>query len=275
MNPATNTDTIAQQPPNQKFEFASILIVDDERFDRTRLRNLCRDLPFTTLITEADSMQMLREKLSKDHFDLILLDYHLTDGTGLHAADLIRANSVNRHAAVVMVTGTDQNDIAIAALKSGFSDYLTKGNLDAPTLINTATTALERKKSARNLSTSLAERSALHTSLQSFSRACTHDIKPIVSRIMRQMRDLRVDETLSAQDRSAQVENIEGSLRRLWAFLDGLDQMSPPPVESGPTIARYRQNLATASSAINLRVPTQKPQKATPKPPSIFRRRPD
>ena len=49
--------TRIQQHPHQKAavapEFASILIVDDNDFDRSRLKKLCRAFDFTTHVMEA------------------------------------------------------------------------------------------------------------------------------------------------------------------------------------------------------------------------------
>ncbi|MDB4187821.1 response regulator [Sulfitobacter sp.] len=104
-------------------------MVDDNDFDRSRLKKLCRAFDFTTHAMEASSLRYLRDRLKKDRFDLILLDYHLNDGTGLEGVDIIRADAVNCTAATVMITGTEQNDIAVQALKLGFSDYLTKDEI--------------------------------------------------------------------------------------------------------------------------------------------------
>jgi len=89
----------SQRAPCHDVEFVSIPIVDDECFDRKSLRHLCKDLPFATNLVEAASLHMSGDKLTKDHFDLILLDYHIADGTGLekkkYARD--RANNKTEH----------------------------------------------------------------------------------------------------------------------------------------------------------------------------------
>lgn len=278
MSHFTKIDVSAQQQAASAPEFASILIVDDQQFDRNRLKKMCRALTFTTHITEADSLSALRKKLTKDHFDLVLLDYHLTDGTGLEGVELIRADSVNNAAAVVMITGTEQKDIAIQALKSGFSDYLTKDELNEEMLTRTAITALQKSQLARGMSASNAQRNMMHANVKSFSRECAQDIKPIVSRMMRQMRELREIDRLSAEETTEKIVRVEGSLRRLWTFLDGLDQLANQPGSEGLTVADERRRRPTSPSSINVRVPSERPDRPTPKqikPPSIFRRRSD
>jgi CheY-like chemotaxis protein len=271
------TATPAQQAAHAP-QFASILILDDEEFDRKKLQKLCRGLAFTTHVIEAASLAELRSKLSKDRFDLILLDYHLPDGTGLDGVEIIRADPVNCHAATVMITGTDQADIAIAALKLGFSDYLIKEELSAQTLERAAVTALQKSQLARGMAAHAAPPVPMNGSVQSFSRARAQDIKPVVSRIMRQRRGLRDIEQITAEDATRRVELVEGSLRNLWAFLDDLDHLGADRPAQGPTVSMSRNAALPASVIVNARVPTYRPKKLTPessRPPSIFRRRPD
>lgn len=259
-------------------EFASILIVDDQRFDRRRLRGLCAALPFTTQIVEASSLAALRSTLTKDRFDLILLDHHLTDGTGLEGVEHIRADRTNKDAAVVMITGTEQTDVAVQALKMGFSDYLTKEELNEQTLTRAAITALQKAQLGRSADSATAQASS-DASIHSFSRACAKDIKPIVSRMMRQMRDLREIEALPPLKAKERVEQIEGSLHRLWAFLEDLEEIGASPQASAPGFA----GTGDATAPITLRLPSGRPgsktgpnaPKKTVKPPSVFRRRPD
>jgi len=246
-------------------QFASILIVDDQVFDRTRLVKMCRSFGFPTQAVQADSLAQMRDRLLKDRFDLVLLDYHLTDGTGLEGVEAIRADSVNSHAAIVMITGTAQHDIAIQALKLGFSDYLTKDELSEETLTRAAITALQKSQLTRGMAAQ--SRSRTQTSVQSFSRQCARDIKPIVSRIMRQTRGLRAKECSDPAIMAQRVERMEGSLLRLWSFLEDLDQMGAGTDANGPTVNK--------AAGINARVPSQRGSAATPKPPSVFRRRPD
>ena len=256
-------------------EFASILIVDDQRFDRARLNRMCRAFDFTTQVVEADTLAAMRDKLKKERFDLVLLDYHLTDGTGLQGVEEIRADHVNSGAAAVMITGTEQTDIAFQALKLGCSDYLTKDELSQETLARAAITALQKAQLAKNLAGRSAGRPQMHETLQSFSRECAQDIKPIVSRIMRQMRDIDLS---NPQDAAERVEKVNGSLRRLWAFLDDLDHLGSTFTHTEPTIAGQRENSQLAQMRINARVPTAtrgRPALKQAKPPSIFRRRPD
>ncbi len=258
-------------------EFASILIVDDQEFDRLRLRKLCAEFEFKTHLTEAASLAEMADKLRKDRFDLVLLDYHLSDGTGLQGVEAVRADPVNCTAATIMITGTEHRNIAVQALKLGFTDYLTKDELSDETLRRAAITGLQKAKLARDMLAQSALRNLSDDTLQSFSRECAQDIKPVVSRMMRQMRELRQIGDLSVEEATDRVERVEGSLRRLWAFLDQLEKLGEATqAPAMPTVPSVRGQTISPVHVINTRVPSERPVRAAPKqPPSLFRRRPD
>ena len=229
-------------------------------------------------MVEADSLTALKDRLKKDRFDLILLDYHLGDGTGLQGVEIIRDDDVNCTAATVMITGTEQNDIAVQALKLGFTDYLTKDEITEQTLTRAAITALQKSQLARAMTAQGGSNALTNETVQSFSRGCAKDIKPIVSRMMRQMRRLREIDQIAAEDAVARVEQVESSLRRLWFFLDELDHLGGTAQPEGPSVPTTRGSSVPRTFGINARVPSMQPKKASSpaaQPPSIFRRRPD
>jgi len=260
-------------------QIASILIVDDQRFDRSRLRRMCGNLGFTTHIDEAESLDALRDRLRKDRFDLILLDHHLADGTGLEGVEIIRADTVNRGAATVMVTGTDHADVAVRAHKLGIHHYLSKEELTLEKLRQATLGALKKTPDYIENAPQSSHRSSGRDELRSFSRECARDIKPIVSRMMRQMRELREIDELPPEEAALRVERVEGSMRRLWAFLEDLDELGAnAPATEAPTISHLRSEMDARAARVQLRVPSIAPQKLSKKPlktPSVFRRRPD
>jgi len=63
-------------------------------------------------------------RLETQHYELILLDYRLPDGTGLDVLDWLAGNK--RDEAVVMISGEDAIDAAIGALRRGADDFVRK-----------------------------------------------------------------------------------------------------------------------------------------------------
>ena len=99
-----------------------ILVVDDE----ADLREL---LEITLLkmgldVDSADSLAAARSYLEKTAYALALTDMRLPDGLGLELVDEI--SSRFKHTPVAVITAFGSADNAVAALKAGAFDYLTK-----------------------------------------------------------------------------------------------------------------------------------------------------
>lgn len=234
---------------------ARILIVDDHRFDRMRLKRLCGGLDFPTRLAEADSLAAMRREMDEGRFDLILLDYTLPDGTGLQGLEIIRAHPKNAGAATVMITGTDQTEVAIEALRGGCSDYIDKDELSPAALRRSAINALQKSALQLGIETQEHKRGQVEELLQKFSGECAEEIKPIVSRMLRQMRGLREAGPGNAAALTDGLGDIERSCLRLWEFLEDLsdykgddlaqEAFSDPPFQPTPGLGAGRSRLVT------------------------------
>jgi DNA-binding NtrC family response regulator len=99
-----------------------ILIVDDDRLFGDVLKDdlSSRNLEPTVLHSVADA----RRLCSKSAFDLVLLDNHLPDGSGLEVLPDIL--SLNDRAKVIMITAFPNFNNAVQAIKNGAYDYISK-----------------------------------------------------------------------------------------------------------------------------------------------------
>ena len=97
-----------------------ILLVDDDRIDRMAVVRLVRAHNLPYIIDTAGSLAEAREKLEHNHYDLMMLDYMLGDGTGIEL--MPNANGIP----VIFVTGSGDEHIAVNAMKMGAYDYLIK-----------------------------------------------------------------------------------------------------------------------------------------------------
>lgn len=64
--------------------------------------------------------------------DVVLLDLHLPDGKGLTNVRALQA--VSQLAPIVVLTGIEDEELALACIGAGAQDYLIKGGLQTPTL---------------------------------------------------------------------------------------------------------------------------------------------
>ena len=84
-------------------------------------------------------------RLQKEPFDLILLDFNLPDSRGLATMKSFQKDAA--HLAIVVITGMDEEAIALEALKNGAEDFLVKSEFDGSLLVRSARYAVERKRS--------------------------------------------------------------------------------------------------------------------------------
>lgn len=76
-------------------------------------------------IIHVNTLSDARKRLKKDkEYDLALIDMHLPDGNGLEL--LVELREKNLSCAIIVLTGSGDEESAVAALKAGADDYLTK-----------------------------------------------------------------------------------------------------------------------------------------------------
>ncbi len=99
-----------------------ILVVDDEPAQREVISGFLRKQGFE--VVTADSGERALELFRQDAFDLILTDQKMAGMTGL---DLMQAvHTINSDTPVILITAFGTIAAAVAALKKGAIDYLTK-----------------------------------------------------------------------------------------------------------------------------------------------------
>ena len=107
-----------------------ILLVEDNAGDSRLLREILREIPTAKFqLTQAERLAEALARLAAESFDLVLTDLTLPDSQGLETFQKIHAQA--RHTPVVVLSGVDDESLAITAVREGAQDYLVKGHLDA------------------------------------------------------------------------------------------------------------------------------------------------
>lgn len=212
----------AQKRSPQLPTFASVLIVDDERFDRARIRRICNDLDFETHIVEAATLEDMGSALASDVFNLIFLDFNMPDGDGLLALNAIQLSEKNRSAAVIMVTGDDDIDVAIAAMTNGCSDFIKKEDVSLESVRRASINVLQKAALNKGIEDEASMRLHVEAVLDQFTRQCVEEFQPMLYNVMRQVRGLqtvRMDENKY----TILVTKIEKSCERLFDFVADIE----------------------------------------------------
>jgi PAS domain S-box-containing protein len=102
-----------------------ILLLEDNATDADLTqRGLLRSMPNCT-IRIAQTLKQAQEMLKiENDFDIALLDMKLPDGTGMEMLMNIRQTEPN--IPVIILTGSGNEEVAVAALKAGANDYVIK-----------------------------------------------------------------------------------------------------------------------------------------------------
>jgi two-component system response regulator AtoC len=97
------------------------LIVDDDPEALQVLDEFVKREGFT--VTSARTLGEAREGIATNSPDILLVDIHLPDGSGI---DLLEGLQANAGPEVVLITGNASVETAVDALRRGAADYLTK-----------------------------------------------------------------------------------------------------------------------------------------------------
>ena len=119
----------------------TILVVDDDTAHRTMLRTLVGGWGYE--ISEADDGGSAIGMVRQQPYDLVLMDVRMLKVSGLEALAAIK--SINPAIPVVIMTAFSSVETAVAALKQGAHDYLTKP-LDFDKLRITLERAMEHSR---------------------------------------------------------------------------------------------------------------------------------
>ena len=137
-----------------------VLVTEDCRTDRRLVAAMLESGPARSeqqvVVEEAETLAATLELLLVGGIDCLLLDLQLPDADAL--VGLKQVLTAAPDLPVVVLTGTDDADLAARALSWGAQDYLVKGRVDVDGLLRTIRHAMERKEVQNALSQALSER---------------------------------------------------------------------------------------------------------------------
>jgi DNA-binding NarL/FixJ family response regulator len=116
-----------------------ILLIDDSPVDRVMYRSLLSKNVPGLVFEEASNAREGLSLLRLSRYDCVFLDYLMPDGNGL---EVLSALDRNITSPIIMLTGTDDTDTAVEALKAGARDYLVKDRIDTGTIVSALQGAL-------------------------------------------------------------------------------------------------------------------------------------
>jgi diguanylate cyclase (GGDEF)-like protein len=107
----------------------NILIVDDDIVDREQLIRTLKRSTIDCATTEVESVDQALEQLEDRFFDIILLDYNLPQRNGIELLLDLRRDPKQRDTAVIVVSTSQEDELALECLIAGAQDFLVKSDI--------------------------------------------------------------------------------------------------------------------------------------------------
>jgi diguanylate cyclase (GGDEF)-like protein len=124
---------------------AKVLLIEDNPGDARLIREMVSEHPQPPFqIHWARRLAAGLERLAQGDTALVLLDLSLPDSLGLETFAKVYAHAPT--VPIIVLTGNDDHDLALKAVKSGAQDYLVKARLDRELLLRAMRYAIERKR---------------------------------------------------------------------------------------------------------------------------------
>jgi len=130
-------------------ESLRVLLVEDNAVDAKLIMALLRSPSPSIQCSHVTRLDEALAVLSSDHADVVLLDLNLDDSAGYETFHRVRQATAK--AAILVLSGSNDEELAIKTVREGAQDYILKGSFDGRLLLRSIRYAIERKRSEEAL----------------------------------------------------------------------------------------------------------------------------
>ncbi|MEO6183777.1 MAG: PAS domain S-box protein, partial [Verrucomicrobiota bacterium] len=122
-----------------------VLLVEDNLEDVFLIeRTLLKARGARFEMVAVDSLKRALERIRQRNIDVILLDLSLSDSHGLETFNVMQAEAPE--IPIIVLSGLDDETVALNAVHAGAQDYLVKGRVDSQLITRAMTYAIERSQ---------------------------------------------------------------------------------------------------------------------------------
>jgi two-component sensor histidine kinase/CheY-like chemotaxis protein len=141
-------------------ESSNVLLIEDNLGDIVSIRTMISELSDGVFeLKFAESLGEALTILENENFDVVLMDLGLPDSQGFRT--FTQVHNQMPELPIIIITGLEDEDLGVSAVKEGAQDYLVKGQVDKKLLARSLKFAIERKQTEEELKSSIYERDVL------------------------------------------------------------------------------------------------------------------
>ena len=127
-----------------------ILLIEDNLAEARLLQEVLKGSTFKHFSwVHVKRLREALKQLNQEYFDVILLDLSLPDSQGLESLTPLINQAPSLP--IVVLTNTNDDELAIEAVRQGAQDYLVKRQLSKELLVRSLSYAIERKQALEEL----------------------------------------------------------------------------------------------------------------------------
>src|SRR5947207_9845746 len=153
------------------FSPLKVLLIEDNPIDARLIQIMLSEAGSGLFELEhADRLASGLKRLSQGDVGMVLLDLSLPDSHGLETFERVHRQA--RGVPVIVMSGLDDQTVAVQAVHEGAQDYLVKGQVSGQLLVRAMRYAIERKRTAEQLASYAEELRKRNTQMEAdFSMA--------------------------------------------------------------------------------------------------------
>ena len=155
-----------------------ILLVEDDDADAGLVRHGLKPFATRFTLTHCTTLAQAEMWLAASGCDVVLLDLTLPDSTGFATVRRMRAAAPTLP--LIVLTGFDNEQVALQAVEAGTQDYLVKGQADGPVMWRSIQHAIARKRLEEELRLSEERLQGIITLAQDAIITADHDMRIVL-----------------------------------------------------------------------------------------------
>ena len=202
-----------------------ILLVEDNPGDARLIRELLRDAgSLRCEVVHEQRLSGARERCAAGGVDVVLLDLSLPDAHGLQTvAECLRFAPT---LPIVVLTGLDDESVAVQAVQAGAQDYLVKGQVESTLLVRSIRYAMERKRLDLERQQMLAREREVRSVAEAAVRARDEVLRVVSHDLGNSLSAVKIHAVVLGRVLEQRGEPLEGEVEtRLTAIRDLVGQM--------------------------------------------------